>query len=88
MAVLLLSLTGAPNAALDLMSDQVAFNAKQQTFQLQAKATGAIAGAANVTYVSSANTGSGTNTPFAPLGLPRHERRHQPYATAPRAASS
>lgn len=66
----LATFTGTPQAALDLLSASVTFDATKQTFTLQAQAAGAIAGAPNVAYVFGFNTGAATNSPFASLGLP------------------
>ena len=67
---LLSSFTGHPDAALDILSAEVTFDAAHDTFLLQAKTAGPIAGVNGAAYVFGFNTGGTANTPFAAIGEP------------------
>ena len=64
------SFTGPQQAALDLLSSDVTFDAANHRFLLHARTAGAIAGAEGVVYVFGFNRGGATNSPFTPIGQP------------------
>lgn len=64
------SFTGPQQAALDLLSSDVTFDAANHRFLLHARAAGAIAAAEGVVYVFGFNRGGATNSPFTPIGQP------------------
>lgn len=64
------SFTGPQQAALDLLSSDVTFDAANHRFLLHARTAGAIAGAEGVIYVFGFNRGGATNSPFTPIGQP------------------
>lgn len=64
------SFTGPQQAALDVLSSDVTFDAVAGRFLLHARAAGAIAGAEGVAFVFGFDRGGATNAPFAPIGQP------------------
>ena len=66
----LASFTGPHDAALDILSADVTFDAATNEFLLQATAAGPIAGANGAAYVFGFDTGGTANTPFTAIGEP------------------
>ena len=64
------SFTGARNAALDIVSADVAFDAAHGTFVLHATTASPIAPASNAAYVFGFDLGGTPKTPFAAIGEP------------------
>jgi hypothetical protein len=64
------SFSGSRNAALDLLSADVTFDASNNQFLLQASTAGQISGANGAAYVFGFDTGGKANTPFTTIGEP------------------
>ena len=64
------SFTGPQQAALDVLSSDVTFDAANHRFLLHARTAGGIAGAEGVVFVFGFDRGGATNAPFAPIGQP------------------
>jgi hypothetical protein len=66
----LASFTGPQQAALDVLSSDVRFDAANNRFLLHARTAGAIAGAEGVAFVFGFDRGGAANSPFAAIGQP------------------
>ena len=66
----LASFTGPQQAALDVLSSDVRFDAANNRFLLHARTAGAIAGAEGVAFVFGFDRGGAANSPFAGIGQP------------------
>ena len=64
------SFTGAQQAALDVLSSDVTFDAANNRFLLHARTAGAIAGAEGVAFVFGFDRGGVANSPFGAIGQP------------------
>jgi len=64
------SFTGTHDAALDILSADVAFDAADNEFLLRATTAGPIAGVKGAAYVFGFDTGGKANAPFASIGEP------------------
>ena len=62
--------TGSRDAAFDVLSADVGFNAATNEFVFSATAAGAIAGVNGAAYVFGLDAGGDTVAPFTPVGLP------------------
>ena len=62
--------TGSRDAAFDVLSADVGFNAATNEFVFSATAAGAIAGVNGAAYVFGLDVGGDTVAPFTPVGLP------------------
>jgi hypothetical protein len=62
--------TGVHNAALDILSAEVIFNASSNIFTLHISADGPIAGQPGVAYVFGFDVGGALNSPFGVVGEP------------------
>jgi len=62
--------TGSRDAAFDVLSADVAYNAGTNEFVFRTTAAGAISGVAGAAYVFGLDVGGSTNAPFASVGLP------------------
>jgi hypothetical protein len=66
----LASFTGTQQAALDVLSSDVTFDAANNRFLLHARTAGAIAGAEGVAFVFGFDRGGAANSPFGAIGQP------------------
>lgn len=64
------SFTGPQQAALDVLSSDVSFDAANNRFLLHARTAGAIAGAEGVAFVFGFDRGGVANSPFGAIGQP------------------
>jgi hypothetical protein len=62
--------TGSRNAAFDVLSADVGYNAATNEFVFRTTAAGDIAGVSGAAYVFGLDAGGSTNAPFASVGLP------------------
>lgn len=62
--------TGSHDAAFDVLSADVAYNAATNEFVFRTTTAGPIAGVAGAAYVFGLDVGGSTNAPFASVGLP------------------
>lgn len=62
--------TGSHDAAFDVLSADVAYNAATNEFVFRTTSAGPIAGVAGAAYVFGLDVGGSTNAPFASVGLP------------------
>jgi hypothetical protein len=62
--------TGSRNAAFDVLSADVGYNAATNEFVFRTTAAGAIAGVSGAAYVFGLDAGGSINAPFASVGLP------------------
>jgi hypothetical protein len=62
--------TGSRDAAFDVLSADVAYNASTNEFVFRTTTAGPIAGVAGAAYVFGLDVGGSTNAPFASVGLP------------------
>src|SRR5450830_768651 len=62
--------TGSHDAAFDVLSADVAYNASTNEFVFRTTTAGPIAGVAGAAYVFGLDVGGSTNAPFASVGLP------------------
>jgi len=62
--------TGSHDAAFDVLSADVAYNASTNEFIFRTTTAGPIAGVAGAAYVFGLDVGGSTNAPFASVGLP------------------
>jgi hypothetical protein len=62
--------TGSRNAAFDVLSADVGYNAATNEFVFRTTAAGDIAGVNGAAYVFGLDAGGSTNAPFASVGLP------------------
>jgi hypothetical protein len=62
--------TGSQNAAFDVLSADVAYNAGTNEFIFRTTTAGPIAGVAGAAYVFGLDVGGSSNAPFASVGLP------------------
>jgi hypothetical protein len=62
--------TGSHDAAFDVLSADVAYNAATNEFIFHTTTAGPIAGVAGAAYVFGLDVGGSTNAPFASVGLP------------------
>ena len=62
--------TGSRDAAFDVLSADVSFNAATNEFVFSTTAAGAIAGVNGAAYVFGLNAGGTANAPFTSVGLP------------------
>jgi MYXO-CTERM domain-containing protein len=62
--------TGSHDAAFDVLSADVAYNASTNEFTFSTTSAGPIAGIAGAAYVFGLNVGGSTNAPFTSVGLP------------------
>ena len=62
--------TGSRDAAFDVLSADVSYNAGTNEFMFRATAAGPIAGVSGAAYVFGLNAGGTANAPFTSVGLP------------------
>lgn len=62
--------TGSHDAAFDVLSADVAYNAATNEFVFRTTTAGPISGVAGAAYVFGLDVGGSTNAPFASVGLP------------------
>ncbi|TFW20101.1 PEP-CTERM sorting domain-containing protein [Duganella callida] len=62
--------TGSTNAAFDVLSADVSYNAATNEFVFSTSAAGDIAGVPGAAYVFGLDVGGATNRPFSAIGLP------------------